>query len=74
MSGEIPADLGSLANLEWLWLKENQLSGCVPEGLRDVATNDLRWLRLPFCGAAVTPAPTMPPTPPASSFVSVGTS
>ena len=48
--------LGSLANLEWLWLKENQLSGCVPEGLRDVATNDLRWLRLPFCGAAVTPA------------------
>ena len=45
------------------------MSGCVPEGLRDVATNDLSWLGLPFCGAAVTPAAvetdevTLTPTP-----------
>ena len=56
LSGEIPPELGNLANLKSLYLHDNQLSGCVPEGLRDVATNDLRWLRLPFCGAAVTPA------------------
>jgi hypothetical protein len=27
----------------------NQLSGCVPEGLRDVDSNDLSELGLPFC-------------------------
>ena len=56
MSGEIPAGLGSLANLEVLYLRFNQLSGCVAEGLRDMPISDLRLLGLPFCGAAVTPA------------------
>jgi hypothetical protein len=27
----------------------NQSSGCVPEGLRDVDSNDLSELGLPFC-------------------------
>ena len=31
LSGEIPSELGSLSNLEWLWLQRNQLSGVPPE-------------------------------------------
>ena len=33
MSGEIPAELGSLSNLEWLYLYANDLSGQIPAGL-----------------------------------------
>ena len=37
MSGEIPAELGNLANLEGLWLHENQLSGEIPAQLGNLA-------------------------------------
>ena len=33
MSGEIPPELGSLANLEWLRLNNNQLTGEIPAEL-----------------------------------------
>ena len=33
LSGEIPPELGNLANLTELYLQENQLSGCVPNGM-----------------------------------------
>ena len=33
MSGEIPAELGSLSNLEWLYLDSNALSGEIPAEL-----------------------------------------
>ena len=49
LSGEIPPELGKLSNLIALFLAGNQLSGCVPEGLRDVDSNDLSELGLPFC-------------------------
>ena len=51
LSGEIPPELGSLSNLQRLLLSDNQLSGCIPEGLRDVASNDLEDLDLPFCAS-----------------------
>ena len=37
LSGEIPAELGDLANLQWLWLYANELSGEIPEELGDLA-------------------------------------
>ena len=49
MTGEIPAELGSLSNLETLYLSHNRLTGCIPEGLRDVANNDFQILGLDFC-------------------------
>ena len=52
----LPAELGNLTNLEELYVGENQLSGCIPEGLRGVPYGDYFVLGLPFCGAAVTPA------------------
>ena len=50
MTGSIPAELGDLTSLVWLRLSSNQLTGCVPVGLRDVASNDLGELDLPDCG------------------------
>ncbi len=44
MSGTIPAELGSLAELEWLFLSDNQLSGTIPAELGSLA--NLRWLEL----------------------------
>ena len=35
LSGEIPPELGSLANLTDLLLQDNALSGCVPGSLED---------------------------------------
>ena len=35
LSGSIPSELGNLANLEWLYLSNNQFSGCVPVKLLD---------------------------------------
>ena len=49
MTGEIPAELGRLANLTLLYLSGNRLTGCVPAGLRDVADNDFARLGLAFC-------------------------
>ena len=50
------------AVLTWLYLSGNQLTGCIPEGLRDIAESDLRQLNLPDCGAA-TPGEAATPTP-----------
>ena len=50
MSGEIPAELGNLSNLEYLFLAGNDLSGCVPISLLaqlDKNNSDLGGL--PFC-------------------------
>ena len=44
MSGEIPPELGSLSNLEWLDLSSNQLSGEIPPELGSLS--NLRWLDL----------------------------
>ncbi len=33
--GEMPPELGSLANLTGLWLRGNELSECVPSSLED---------------------------------------
>ena len=35
LSGEIPAELGSLSNLSALYLSGNEFSGCVPSSLED---------------------------------------
>ena len=46
--GEIPAELGSLSNLNSLSLGDNDLSGCVPSSLEDqLDHSDLGGL--PFC-------------------------
>ena len=50
MSGEIPAELGSLSNLTRLGLEDNELSGCVPSSLEDQLDFDVSDLGgLPFC-------------------------
>ena len=49
LTGQIPAELGRLDKLEELHLSENQLNGCIPATLRNVLTNDLAELGLPFC-------------------------
>ena len=43
LSGEVPSELGSLSNLEWLWLQRNQLSE-VPSELGSLS--NLEWLDL----------------------------
>ena len=37
LSGEIPSELGNLANLTWLWLGGNSLSGEIPSELGNLA-------------------------------------
>ena len=50
MTGTIPVGLGSLTNLQELWLSGNyRLTGCIPDGLEDAASNDLEELGLRFC-------------------------
>ena len=50
LSGTVPSWLGNLSNLEMLWLGGNpQLSGCLPEGLREVPTLWSGDPGLPFC-------------------------
>ncbi len=54
LTGSIPAELDSLTNLTHLYLSGNPLKGCIPAGLRDVATNDLDQVGLPYCGQGQT--------------------
>ena len=59
-------ELTNLANLVTVYLSQNQLTGCIPEGLRDVTDNDLEDLDLPFCdvllsGLTISPGSTTPP-------------
>ena len=52
LSGEIPAELGSLSNLTRLYLSRNELSGCVPSSLEDQLDFDFGYSDLgdlPFC-------------------------
>ena len=49
LSGRIPANLANLVNLGTLRLGGNQFDGCIPAALRDVTSNDLAGLGLPFC-------------------------
>ncbi len=49
LTGEIPTALENLSNLRELYVRGNPLTGCVPDGLRDVPSNDLADLGLPFC-------------------------
>ena len=50
LSGQIPSWLADLTDLQRLYLAGNGFSGCVPEGLADVADNDLGSLGLEDCG------------------------
>ena len=64
LSGEIPPELGSLANLAFLYIKENQLSGCVPSSFSRRLNMEYSELGgLQFC-LATTADPTMTQTPP----------
>ena len=55
MTGEVPAWLAWLDDLEYLYLEGNDFTGCIPAGLRDVQNHDLdRWSSLT---AARTPRP-----------------
>ena len=49
MSGEIPPELGNLANLERLYLDGKELSGCVPSSLEDQLSTYSKLGDLPFC-------------------------
>ena len=50
MSGEIPAELGSLSNLRDLELEwNNDLSGCVPSSLEDHLASRSDLGGLPYC-------------------------
>ena len=69
LTGEIPKELGNLSNLRTLFLYNDGLTGCIPDELRDVKTNDLDDLGLPFCdvllsGLAIDPGELIPPFDP----------
>ena len=49
LSRPIPSELGNLANLQELELRDNQFSGCVPVKLLDMTSNDVASLGLPSC-------------------------
>ena len=48
--GEIPHELTRPAKLEKLLLSGNWLTGCIPDGLKDVQENDFGDTGLMFCG------------------------
>ena len=59
LTGTIPPELSGLTMLRQLQLSSNQLTGCIPAALREVESNDLAQLDLPYCGSANAPgAPT----------------
>ena len=43
LTGEIPPELGSLANLKELWLSQNQLTGEIPVELGNLTNLDRTW-------------------------------
>ncbi|MDE2733967.1 MAG: T9SS type A sorting domain-containing protein [Gemmatimonadota bacterium] len=49
LTGKISTQLRRLTELTALNLADNQLTGCLPTGLQDVAINDLAELNLPGC-------------------------
>ena len=49
LSGDIPPELGHLANLRVLELGHNLLTGCIPIALQNVPSNDFPILNLPYC-------------------------
>ena len=50
--------MGNLSNLAGLFLRENQLTGCIPDALRDVEFNDFDRVGLQFCAPQSPGAPT----------------
>ena len=48
LTGQIPRELGNIANLLFLGMKDNRLTGCIPEELL-AHINDFPDLDLPFC-------------------------
>ena len=44
LTGDIPAELGNLANLQGLFLSDNQLSGAIPAELGNLANIETLWL------------------------------
>ena len=48
-TGEIPTALGNLTGLSILLLDGNQLTGCIPLGLRASVFSDLDGTDLPYC-------------------------
>ena len=46
LSGEIPTELGNLSNLEWLSLRGNRITGCLP---RDLLGNFPLWHDWEWC-------------------------
>ncbi len=51
LTGSVPPELGRLSNLTEIRLSGNSLTGCLPDGWREIPTNDLSSLGLPFCGS-----------------------
>ena len=49
LTGEIPAWLASLDELEYLYLEGNDFTGCIPAGLRDVDNHDFDRMGLADC-------------------------
>ena len=55
LSGPVPTELGDrLVNLRRVFLSGNQLTGCIPPGLRRAEENDFDDLGLPFCQVKLT--------------------
>lgn len=68
LTGPIPEELGNLSSLQELYLG-NQLTGCIPQGLRVVDDTDVFGLGLPFCdvllsGLTISPGSLIPPFDP----------
>ena len=50
LRGQLPAILGSLPNLQNLWVSDgNRFSGCIPRELQKIVRNDFKHLDLHYC-------------------------